>query len=163
VRAIEQIVKTGADGTKTVVGWKESVDPKKFARSSDAYRRHLTPEQKRAVIADDIKEDPHASDLKIARERNVSPTPWRKSAPDKGYQICKMQIWYTSPSKGRGRCSIENPGLSIDELAARADISRGTAQRALKTVGNVSPGTGAENRSGHATGASRPARRRVGL
>jgi hypothetical protein len=40
VRAIEQIVKTGADGTKTVVGWKESVDPKKFARSSDAYRRH---------------------------------------------------------------------------------------------------------------------------
>ena len=47
MRAIEQIVKTGADGTKTVVGWKESVDPKKFARSSDAYRRHLTPEQKR--------------------------------------------------------------------------------------------------------------------
>ena len=73
MRAIEQIVKTGADGTKTVVGWKESVDPKKFARSSDAYRRHLTPEQKRAVIADDIKEDPHASDLKIARERNVKP------------------------------------------------------------------------------------------
>ena len=113
VRAIEQIVKTGADGTKTVVGWKESVDPKKFARSSDAYRRHLTPEQKRAVIADDIKEDPHASDLKIARERNVSPTPWRRSAPDKGYQICKMQIWYTSPSKGRGRCSRRTPGLSL--------------------------------------------------
>ena len=89
MRAIEQIVKTGADGTKTVVGWKESVDP---------------------VIADDIKEDPHASDLKIARERNVSPTPWRRSAPDKGYQICKMQIWYTSPSKGRGRCSRRTPG-----------------------------------------------------
>jgi hypothetical protein len=48
VRAIEQIVKTGADGTKTVVGWKESVDPKKFARSSDAYRRHLTPGTKPA-------------------------------------------------------------------------------------------------------------------
>jgi hypothetical protein len=35
----------------------------------------------------------------------------------------------------------ENPGLSIDELAARADVSRGTAQRALKTVGKVSPET----------------------
>jgi len=29
----------------------------------------------------------------------------------------------------------ENPVLGIDELAARADVSRGTAQRALKTVG----------------------------
>ena len=56
--------------------WEPAIggDPVKLAHSLNVYRRHLTPEQKRELIAAEIKADPSKSDRQIARVVKASPT-----------------------------------------------------------------------------------------
>jgi hypothetical protein len=49
--------------------WTPNVDPEKFVRSLNVYRRHLASEQKRDAIAAYLKIDPTASDRSIGRNR----------------------------------------------------------------------------------------------
>jgi hypothetical protein len=49
-------------------------DPEKHAYSLNLHRRHLTPEQKRALIAKLLKAHPEKSDRQIAKTAKVSPT-----------------------------------------------------------------------------------------
>jgi DNA-binding Lrp family transcriptional regulator len=49
-------------------------DPRAIVRDFDINRRHLTADQKRAIIAELLKADPSRSDRSIAKEVNASPT-----------------------------------------------------------------------------------------
>jgi hypothetical protein len=51
--------------------WVVDCDPVKFILSKNVYRRHLTPEQKRAAIAAYIKADPTASNREVSRTLKV--------------------------------------------------------------------------------------------
>ena len=49
-------------------------DPRAIVRDFDINRRHLTADQKRAIIVELLKADPSRSDRSIAKEVNASPT-----------------------------------------------------------------------------------------
>jgi hypothetical protein len=93
------------------VAWKnvQGVDPVAFVISKNIHRRHLTPEQKREVIAALLKADPGKSDRRIAKETDSNRT-----------------------TVGQIRKELEDAG-TCQSVDTRAD-SKGRKQRAHKAV-----------------------------
>ncbi len=92
-----QLVNIEKGGSSTEL----SVDPYSFVQSLNAYRRHLTQEQKREAIDYLIKAQPEAPDLTIARQTGASPTTVgkrRKKLEDSG-DVSNVET--RADSKGR--------------------------------------------------------------
>lgn len=72
VRVLHALEGALVGGKASRTTWRVSVNPTTFVLSMNVHRRHLTSEQKRAAIAAYIKADPTVSNLKVAKDLDVS-------------------------------------------------------------------------------------------
>ncbi|MET4179474.1 DNA-binding transcriptional regulator YhcF (GntR family) [Bradyrhizobium sp. JR7.2] len=105
------------------------VDPYEFVLSANVHRRHLTPEQKRDVIAKLLKAQPEKSDRQIAGQIKVSPSTVgkvRKGMETSG-DVSKLDT--RTDARGRKQQAHKPPKQKDPAIAAAAD--RAVARSAL--------------------------------
>ena len=108
------------------------INPWTYVLSKNVYRRHLNADQKRDVIARFLKADPQASNREVEKKLHVS----HHTVADVRNEIVQSgQIAQNEqPIEYAKNVLRENRTLTVRELAEKASVSQGTAQKAKKLV-----------------------------
>jgi ParB-like chromosome segregation protein Spo0J len=91
-------------------------------RSLNLHRRHLSREQRRALIAEQLREDPGKSDRQVAEALKVSPTTVGsvRAGLEEGGQLSKLDSSVGKDGKARRRPSVLARTRREEERAAQA-------------------------------------------
>ncbi len=111
--------------------WVPDCDPVKFILSMNIHRRHLTAEQRRALILCLLKADPTASDSALAKVTKASDKTIA-AARQAAVQSSEIPNVAHRPIE-KARAEFEkHPEMSVKELAEAAGVSKGTAATARR-------------------------------
>jgi hypothetical protein len=103
-------------------------DPYEFVISANAHRRHLTPEQKRELIAKVLKARPEISDRQIAAIAKASPTTAGKVRSELEAKGDVSKLDTRKDSKGRKQ-PASKPGMLTKRIRERARKEREAAAK----------------------------------
>ena len=119
----------------------ETVDPFEYVLSVNLRRRHLTPEQRRELIAKLLKATPSKSDRQIAKTVKVSPTTVGTVRAAMGATGDVSKLDKREDSKGRHQPArkAERPKRTPQEQRAAIDGAVEGIQRGIVTGAKMSP------------------------
>jgi ParB-like chromosome segregation protein Spo0J len=129
VRFVDAIKQVGTLGSNKTT-WETDVDPYAFHLSMNAYRRHLTSDQKRWAIKQAIIADPIASDRKIARKIGANDKTVAKTRSEMDVRNAEIPQNERKPLDRAKAVLKTEPNLTTRQLQAKAKVSAMIAQQA---------------------------------